>query len=130
VPPVWLAALWGVTERQVRRLAEACVVPSGAGGRYPLYAATRAHCARLREQAAVRLGEAGAGGDLVAQRARLAREQAVAQEMRNAVARGELIPRRDVVLGMQGAFAGRRAARLGRPRAARRLRGSRAGCCR
>lgn len=116
VPPAWLAALWGVTERQVRRLAEEGVVPAGAGGRYPLYAATRAYCTRLREQAAGRLGDGGTGGgDLVAQRARLAREQADAQEMRNAVARGELIPRGDVVAGMQGMIANARARLLAIP---------------
>ncbi|WP_229678205.1 hypothetical protein [Caldovatus sediminis] len=53
--------------------------------------------------------------DLNAERARLAKEQADAQEMKNAVTRGELVPRQDVVAGMQVAFAHARARLLSLP---------------
>ncbi len=59
------------------------------------------------------LGDGGTGGgDLLA---RLVREQADAQETRNATARGERIPRCDVVAGMQGMIANARARRLAIP---------------
>lgn len=51
------------------------------------------YCERLREMAAGRLGSSGTGGlDLVQERAALAREQRISQELKNAVARGEYAP--------------------------------------
>lgn len=50
-----------------------------------------AYCERLREQAAGRVGE-GYGLDLVQERAALARAQREAQELKNAVSRGEFAP--------------------------------------
>jgi len=47
---------------------------------------------RLREQAAGRMSADGGGLDLVQERAALARSQREAQEMKNAVARGEYAP--------------------------------------
>jgi phage terminase Nu1 subunit (DNA packaging protein) len=51
-----------------------------------------AYCERLRDQAAGRLGDGGIGLDLVQERAALARSQREAQELKNAVARGEFAP--------------------------------------
>lgn len=51
-----------------------------------------AYCGRLREQAAGRVGSEVGGLDLVQERAALAREQRIAQELKNAVARGEFAP--------------------------------------
>jgi phage terminase Nu1 subunit (DNA packaging protein) len=51
-----------------------------------------AYCERLRQQAAGRLGGEVGGLDLVQERAALAREQRIAQELKNAVARGEFAP--------------------------------------
>lgn len=51
-----------------------------------------AYCKRLREQAAGRLGADPDGLDLVQERARLAREQRIGYEVKNAVARGEYAP--------------------------------------
>ncbi|WP_431282752.1 hypothetical protein ACQW02_25660 [Humitalea sp. 24SJ18S-53] len=110
-----LAADWDVTPRLVRRLAQEGVIPREPGGRYGRGAATRAYCRRLREQAAGRAGRDGSGLDLVEQRARLARAQADGQAMKNALTRGDLVPARDVVAGMQGAFANARAKLLGIP---------------
>ena len=50
-----------------------------------------AYCERLRDQAAGRLGEGG-GLDLVQERAFLAREQRIAQRLKNDIARGEYAP--------------------------------------
>lgn len=51
-----------------------------------------AYCQRLRAQAAGRLGADAGGLDLVQERAALAREQRIAQALKNAVARGEYAP--------------------------------------
>lgn len=52
--------------------------------------ALQAYCQRLREQAA---GRASAGGlDLVQERAALARSQRIAQDLKNAVTKGEYAP--------------------------------------
>lgn len=50
------------------------------------------YCERLRDQAAGRLGSEVGGLDLVQERAALAREQRIAQELKNAVSRGEFAP--------------------------------------
>lgn len=60
------------------------------GRRYVLKDSVRAYCEHIREVAAGRGGEGGVL-NLTAERARLAKEQADAQEIRNAVLRGELI---------------------------------------
>lgn len=52
----------------------------------------RRYCQRLREQAAGRMGAEGGGLDLVQERAALAREQRIAQALKNDVARGEFAP--------------------------------------
>lgn len=52
----------------------------------------RRYCQRLREQAAGRMGAEGGGLDLVQERAALAREQRIAQALKNDVARGEYAP--------------------------------------
>lgn len=53
--------------------------------------------------------------DLASERARLAKEQADGQAMKNALARGEVVPRADVVAGIQSCFANARARLLGIP---------------
>lgn len=52
----------------------------------------RRYCHRLREQAAGRLGAESGGLDLVQERAALAREQRIAQALKNDIARGEYAP--------------------------------------
>jgi phage terminase Nu1 subunit (DNA packaging protein) len=52
----------------------------------------RQYCQRLREQAAGRLGAESGGLDLVQERAALAREQRIAQALKNDIARGEYAP--------------------------------------
>lgn len=51
-----------------------------------------AYCERLRDQAAGRAGDGAGGLDLVQERAALARSQREAQDLKNAVARGEYAP--------------------------------------
>ncbi len=77
----------GVSEAAVSQMKAAGVLVPGATAHGWLLAYTE----RLRDQAAGRLGEGG-GLDLVQERAGLARAQREAQDMKNAVARGEFAP--------------------------------------
>lgn len=79
--------LVGISQQAVSALVQAGVLEPGAAGGDWL----RAYCERLREQAAGRMGADG-GLDLVQERAALARSQRIAQDLKNAVARGEYAP--------------------------------------
>lgn len=82
------AVLIGVSEAKVSQLVGEGVIERGRTA----HAWLLAYCERLREVAAGRAsGEAG-GLDLVQERARLARSQREAQDIKNAVARGEFAP--------------------------------------
>lgn len=82
------AALVGVSEARVSQLvSEGAIVRGDTGHEWLL-----GYCERLRDQAAGR-ASAGLGGlDLVQERAALARSQREAQDLKNAVARGEFAP--------------------------------------
>lgn len=83
------AEIIGVSEARVSQLISDGVIARGdtAGGWLIAY------CERLRDQAAGRVGADGMGGlDLVQERAALAREQRIAQAMKNKVASGEFAP--------------------------------------
>lgn len=82
-----LAELVGVTQPTISNLQADGKIPSaGTLGELLL-----AYCARLRDQAAGRMGET-MGLDLVQERAALAREQREGQAIKNAVARKEYAP--------------------------------------
>ena len=82
------AVLIGVSEAKVSQLVAEGVIERG----HPAHTWLLGYCERLREVAAGRAsGEAG-GLDLVQERAALARSQREAQEIKNAVARGEYAP--------------------------------------
>ncbi|MFG1344375.1 hypothetical protein V5F59_05740 [Xanthobacter autotrophicus DSM 431] len=89
---VELAALWGVTERLVRDLAQRGVIQRTGRGRYDRRKATLAYCAHLREQAAGRGGDA----EVLTERRREARARAEKVELHNAKSRGDLVSREDV----------------------------------
>lgn len=108
-----VARLIGVTERAIAGRKADGRVPTHADGGLDLRTIVQAGIDALAQ----RQKAASDGGDLDlnAERARLAKEQADAQEMKNAVTRGELIPRPDVVASMQIAFANARARLLSLP---------------
>lgn len=82
------AVVIGVSEAKVSQLIAEGVIERG----HTAHAWLLAYCERLREVAAGRAsGELG-GLDLVQERAALARSQREAQEIKNAVARGEFAP--------------------------------------
>ena len=82
-----LAGLVGVTQPTISNLVSEGKLPSsGTLGELLL-----AYCARLRDQAAGRMGE-NTTLDLVQERAALAREQREGQAIKNAVARREFAP--------------------------------------
>lgn len=81
-------ALVGISQPTVSCLiATGVLMRDATGGEW-----LAAYCGRLREQAAGRLGAEVGGLDLVQERAALARSQRIAQDMKNAVARGEFAP--------------------------------------
>lgn len=83
-----LAELVGVTQQAISAMVGAGKLEiSGTLGD-----ALQAYCERLRDQAAGRLGSELGGLDLVQERAALAREQRIAQELKNQVLRGEYAP--------------------------------------
>lgn len=84
-----VAIIVGVSQQAVSAMVnEGKLACDGA----PLGDVVAAYCERLRDQAAGRLGDGVGGLDLVQERAALAREQRLAQAMKNAVARGEYAP--------------------------------------
>lgn len=83
-----LAELVGISQPTVSNLIADGKIPTGL----PLGDTLRAYCQRLREQASGRLGSELGGLDLVQERAALAREQRIAQELKNAVTRKEYAP--------------------------------------
>lgn len=81
-----LAEVLGITQPGVAQIESRGIAERGM----PAAQWLRAYCSHLREQAAGRA--ASGGGDLAAERARLAREQADKIAMQNAVTRKELAP--------------------------------------
>ena len=82
------AAMIGVSEARVSQLLSDGVMARGATAHEWLIA----YCERLRDQAAGRAGTETGGLDLVQERAALAREQRIAQALKNDIARGEYAP--------------------------------------
>lgn len=82
------AEMVGVSEARISQLMTDGVLVRGDTA----HAWLVGYCERLRDQAAGRLGDSGGGLDLVQERAALARSQRIAQDMKNAVARGEYAP--------------------------------------
>lgn len=78
----------GVSEARVSQLISDGVIVRGD----TCHAWLVGYCERLRDQAAGRVGSEVGGLDLVQERAALARSQRIAQDMKNAVARGEFAP--------------------------------------
>lgn len=90
-----LAGWLGVSSQSIAAFANDGKVVRVSRGKYDLRASVAAYTAHLREVAAARGGEAQIL-DLTAERARLAKEQADGQELKNATLRGELVPAAEV----------------------------------
>jgi len=95
-PAAVVARVLVMSERRFYELLKRGVLPrSPVRGKYDLFACIRAYIEHMREQAAGRSSKDG-DLDIVAERARLAREQADAMALKNAVTRGELVPAADI----------------------------------
>lgn len=89
-----VAAHLDLSQQAVSKLKKAGVLPAPSGrGGYDLDASRLAYIRNLRESAAGR--DSSRIGSLEAERARLASAQAEAQERKNAVERGDLVPFRE-----------------------------------
>jgi terminase small subunit / prophage DNA-packing protein len=84
-----LAELWGITRQAVNTLARRGIITRKGRG-FDRDENTRRYCAHLRELATGRGGEA-AIASATAERARLAKAQADAQELKNATLRGAML---------------------------------------
>ena len=82
------AEMVGVSEARISQLVSEGVITRGETAQQWLVA----YCERLRDQAAGRAGSEVGGLDLVQERAALARSQRIAQDLKNAVSRGEYAP--------------------------------------
>ncbi len=85
----------GVSDRTISDLAIRGLAVRIGRGKYDLHRTVQLYSKHLREVAAARGGE-GQILDLTAERARLAKEQADGQELKNKQARGELLLAPDV----------------------------------
>jgi phage terminase Nu1 subunit (DNA packaging protein) len=90
-----LADYLGVSSQSIAAFANDGKVVRISRGRYDLRASVQTYTAHLREVAAARGGESQIL-DLTQERARLAREQADGQELKNRQARKELVPASEV----------------------------------
>lgn len=105
-----------LSERRFHELLDAGVIERQGRGAYDLDAVRRQYIEHLRGVASGHGGGIDDGDlDLVAERARLAKAQADAQEMKNAVSRQDLIPRQSVVAGITETIAHCRAKLLSVP---------------
>lgn len=87
-----LAALLGVTRQAIGEHVRSGVITRAGRARFDLVKSVSAYCAHLRKHAA-RAGRPSDGGDnLKAERLRLTRAQAEAQEQKNRLAAGDLVP--------------------------------------
>jgi phage terminase Nu1 subunit (DNA packaging protein) len=101
-----LADLLAVSPRSITDLAKRGIVVRSAKGRgFDLRLSTRGHADHLRRLAGGRGGE-GAINTATAERARLAKEQADAVALKNAIARGELLVAAEVEKTWTATFAG------------------------
>lgn len=87
----------GISERRVRELAERNILSRSGNGRYPLRASIAAYCEHTRSLAASRSGNVSADLNLTHERALLAQEQRIGQQIKNAKESGELLPRQAVL---------------------------------
>jgi phage terminase Nu1 subunit (DNA packaging protein) len=98
-----VAAHLGVTIKYVQDLIANGTIAKKGRGEYDLDECRQSYIARLRESAA---GRANAGDlNLTDERARLAKEQADAKEMENAITRGELVYIEDVAKRVEVALS-------------------------
>lgn len=98
-----VAAHLGVTIKYVQDLIANGTLEKKGRGEYELDACREAYITRLREAAA---GRANSGDlNLTDERARLAKEQADAKEMENAITRGELVYIEDVAKRVEVALS-------------------------
>jgi phage terminase Nu1 subunit (DNA packaging protein) len=106
-----LGDMIGISGRQIRELARRNIVVKAGTGTYEVRASVRAYCTHLREQAAGRTGSK----TLTEERIRVAKEQGDALAMKNAIARGEMIPARAIETAWAAVLRDVRAALLAIP---------------
>lgn len=92
-----------VSERRFYEMIDQRIITRCDPGDYDLDRVRKQCFDHLRQVAAGRAGNSDAA--LSAERARLAKQQADAQEMKNSTSRGDLLPREEVHVAVTGSFA-------------------------
>lgn len=111
-----LAALLGITRQRVGELARSGILTRAGRARFDLAASIKAYCANLREHAAKVGRPSQANSDeLKAERLRLTKAQAEAQEAKNRLAAGEMVSAETVSREWQSVLRDVRAAVLAVP---------------
>lgn len=100
-----------LTERRFKQLLDEGVVIRRPPSQYVLDDIREQYIKHVRGVAAGR----GSGNDLAGERARLAKQQADAQQMKNEVSRGDLLPKGEMHIAVTDAFARVRAKLLAIP---------------
>lgn len=90
-----LAGIFGLHVRNVRKLAERGIINRAKRDGYPLAKSVKAYIQHLQEAAAGR-AHINVGSGLAAERERETRERADALALKNAAARREMLPAKDV----------------------------------
>ncbi|MGN6422629.1 MAG: hypothetical protein ACTHLA_04885 [Asticcacaulis sp.] len=106
-----LASFWGVTARQVRMLVTEGAISKSESGLFDVQNCTRAYLRSMMAKA----NRKTTSPDLAAEKLRLTREQADAVELKNALARGELVTASDVKSTWASILTDLRAAMLAIP---------------
>lgn len=109
-----LAGWLQCSDRMVREWTERGIIERAAPGQYDLKESIGRHALYFRELSAGRLSD-DETLDLAAERARLAKAQADAQEMKNGLSAGRLLPAEEVAAGVEGMIGRCRAKLLGMP---------------
>lgn len=110
-----LAGLFGITRQRVSELVRSGVLSRVGPARFDLAVSVKVYCAHLREHAS-RVGRPLQGGDeLKAERLRLTKAQAEAQEAKNRLAAGEMVSGEAVAREWQSVLRDVRAAVLAVP---------------
>lgn len=110
-----LAALLGMSRQAVADLVRRGILSRAGRARFDLVKSVNAYCGHLRAHAA-RAGRPSEGGDaLKAERLRLTRAQAEAQELKNKLAAGEMVSAADATREWQAVLRDVRATVLAVP---------------
>lgn len=90
-PASFYAKLFDVTERRIQQLAKDGIIPKAARGKYPLIGTIKGYVKYLQERSLAQVTDYS-DSDIRAQKLRLTKAQADAQEHKNEIAQQHAVP--------------------------------------